>query len=168
MKYILKNKIFSIGDGSTVRDESGRDLFFVKGKVFTFTKKKYVRDLNKNVLYVVRNKFFHLLLPKVFLCDASGEKLMMIKKEKLFAFRQNFEIVPLKEGQPKLSVNGDIIARHFDILEDGVPVAHVRKNFNLIKDSFWIDTDKTDMAPLIIAFVVAIDNYYDKVKDQNR
>ncbi len=168
MKYILKNKIFSIGDGSTVRDESGRDLFFVKGKVFTFTKKKYVRDLNKNVLYTVRNKFFHLLLPKVFLCDASGEKLMMIKKEKLFAFRQNFEIIPLKEGQPKLSITGDIIARHFDILSDGVPVAHVRKNFNLIKDSFWIDTDRTELAPLLIAFVVAIDNYYDKVKNQQR
>lgn len=168
MKYILKNKIISLGNGSTVRDESGRDLFFVKGKVFTFTKKKYVRDMNKNVLYVVRNKFFHLLLPKVYLCDAQGNKLLMIKKEKLFAFRQNFEIVPIAEGQPSLSITGDIIARHFDILENGVPIAHVRKNFNLVKDSFCIDTDRTDKAPFIIAFVVAIDNYYDKLKNQER
>lgn len=168
MKYILKNKIMSLGGASTVRDESGNDLFFVKGRVFTFTKKKFIRDLNKNVLYSVRNKFFHLLLPKVFLCDASGQKILMIKKEKLFSLRQNFEVVQLKEGQPKMSVSGDIIGRHFDIFADGVPVAHVRKNFNLVKDSFWIDTDKTEMAPLIIAFVIAIDNYFDKLMNQER
>ena len=168
MKYILKNKVISLGNGSTVRDESGRDLYAVKGKVFTCTQKKYIRDMNKNVLYTVRNKFFHLLLPKVFLCDAKGNKLLMIKKEKVFALRQNFEIVPLGDNEHKLSITGDIIARHFDILDNGVPVAHVRKNFNLIKDSFWIDTDRTDMAPLLIAFVIAIDNYYDKLKNQNR
>ena len=168
MKYILKNKIFSWGNGSTVRDESGRDLFFVKGKAFTFTKKKYVRDMDKKVLYTVRNKFFHLLLPKVFICDAQGNKLMMIKKQKVFAFRQNFEIVPIGDQEHKLSITGDIIARHFDISDNGVPVAHVRKNFNLIKDSFWLETERTDLAPLLIAFVVAIDNYYDKVKDQSR
>lgn len=168
MKYILKNKIFSLGNGSTVRDESGKDLFIVKGSVFTFTQKKKICDLNKNPLYIVRNKFFHLLMPKVFLCDPNGEKILMIKKEKLFAFRQNFEIVPLKEGQPKLTITGDIIARNFDILEDGTPIAHVRKNFNLVKDSFWLDTDREDKAPLLIAFVIAIDNYYDKLKDQNR
>lgn len=168
MKYILKNKVFSWGNGSTVRDESGRDLFFVKGKALTFTKKKYVRDMNKNVLYTVRNKFFHLLLPKVFVCDAQGNKLLMIKKKKLFAFRQNFEIVQLSDNAKNLSISGDIIARHFDILDNGVPVAHVRKNFNLIKDSFWIDTDRTDMAPLLIAFVIAIDNYYDKIRNQSR
>ena len=168
MKYILKNKIISLGNGSTVRDESGRDLFFVKGKVFTLTQKKYIRTMDKKVLYTVRNKFFHLLLPKVYLCDASGNKLMMIKKEKLFALRQNFEIVPLADGQPKLSVTGDYIARHFDILENGMPIAHVRKNFNVLKDSFWLETDYTEKAPLLIAFVIALDNYYDNLKNESR
>ncbi len=168
MKYILKNKIFSLGSSSTVRDEAGNDLFFVKGAVFTFTKKKFIRDLNKNTLYTVRNKFFHLLLPKVFLCDANGEKLLMIKKEKVFAFRQNFQIVTLKDGQPQFSISGDIIGRNFDIMMNGTPVAHVRRNFNLIKDSFWIDIDSTDLAPMLIAFVIAIDNYYDKLMDQER
>lgn len=167
MKYIIKNKIISWGAGSTVKDEAGKDLYFVKGNVFTFTKKKYIRDMDKNNLYTVRNKFLFLLLPKVFICDKDGNKLMMIKKKKIFSFKQNFEIVPLSEQAPKWDITGDIIARHFSIVENGAEIAHVRKNFNLIKDSFWLETED-DRVPLLLAFVVAIDNYYDKIANSYR
>ena len=167
MKYIIKNKIFSIGGGSTVTDESGNDLYYVKGKLFTFTKKKYIRTLDKEVLYTVRNKFFFLLLPKVYLMDASGKEILLIKKKSIFSFRQNFEIITLDSSAGhNYSIQGDYIGRHYDILDNGIPVAHVRRNFNLIKDSFWLETDMTENAPFYIAFVIALDNYYDKVHDQ--
>lgn len=167
MKYIIKNKIFSWGAGTTVKDEAGNDLFFVKGAVFTFTKKKTVRDLNKNDLYIVKNKFFFFLLPKVFVCDKDGNKLLMLKKKKVFGLKQNFEVVPMSDQAPNWTIMGDIIARNFAILENGDPIAHVRKNFNLIKDSFWLETTD-ERAPLLIAFVIAIDNYYDKLMQQER
>lgn len=167
MKYIIKNKIFSIGGGSTVKDEAGNDLFYVKGKLLTFTKKKYIRTLGKDVLYSVRNKFFFFLLPKVYLMDATGKKILMIKKKSFFSFRQNFEIIMMDEGAGhNYSIQGDYIGRHYDILDNGMPVAHVRRNFNLIKDSFWLETDLTDNAAFYIAFVIALDNYYDKVANQ--
>jgi uncharacterized protein YxjI len=167
MKYIIKNKIISWGAGSTVRDESDKDLYFVKGKVFTLSKKKFIRDMDKNVLYIVHNKIFHLLLPKVFVCDKDGNKLLMIKKKKLFGLKQNFEIVPMSDSAPNWQIMGDIIARNFSIVENNDPIAHVRKNFNLIKDSFWLET-VDERAPLLIAFVIAIDNYYDKLMGQER
>ena len=122
--------------------------------------------MDKKVLYIVRNKFFYLLLPKVYLCDAEGNRLLMIKKKSLFSFKQNFEIIPEPGKDIDLSIQGDIIGRHYDIIENGVPVAHVRKNFNLIKDSFWLETDIEEKAPLYISFVVAIDNYFDKLMDE--
>lgn len=167
MKYIIKNKIISWGAGTTVKDEGGHDLYFVKGAVFTFTKKKTLRDMDKNELYVIKNKFFFFLLPKVYVCDNNGNKLLMIKKKNVFGFRQNFEVVPLSTQAPNWSVKGDLIARNFSILENDTPIAHVRKNFNLIKDSFWLETDD-ERAPLMIAFIIAIDNYYDRLKNEER
>ena len=168
MKYVIKNKILSFGGGSTVTDDNGTDLYYVKGKVFTFTKMKYIRTLDKQVLYTVRNKFISLLLPKVYLMDATGKKILMIRKRSLFSLRQNFDIVSMDGNEHNYTIQGDYIGRHYDLLDNGIPVAHVRRNFNLIKDSFWLETDLTENAPFYIAFVIALDNYYDKLQQEDR
>lgn len=166
MKYIIKNKIVSFGGSSTVRDEAGNDLFFVKGRVISPTRQKRIMTPDRQkTLYRVRNKFFHILLPKVFLMDAEGNILLTIKKKSLFSFRQSFIVIPKEGCDIDITVNGDFIGRHYDILEGGVPVAHVRRNWNLVKDSFWLETDLEDKAPLYIAFVIALDNYFDKLRE---
>ena len=167
MKYIIKNKIISWGAGSTVRDEAGNDLYTVKGSL-SFVRKKMIRDMQGNTLYVVKNKFFHILFPKVFICDAEGKKLMMLKRKKVLTFRNDFSIIPQEGFDCNFSITGDIIARHFDIIENGVQIAHVRQNFNLIKDSFWLETEATDKVPLLLAFVIAIDNFIDDTQDSYR
>ena len=167
MKYIIKNKIISFGGSSTVRDEMDNDLFRVKGRVFTFTKFKTICSLDGQPLYKVRNKFFHLFLPKVFIMDADGKRLLTIKKKSLFSFKQNFVIIPEPGTDLNITVEGDYIGRHYDILDNGVPVAHVRRNFNLIRDSFWLETDLEDKAPFYIAIVIALDNYYDKIQESH-
>lgn len=163
MKYIIKNKIISFGGSSTVRDEEGKDLFFVKGRIFTFTKFKKICSLDKKPLFKVRNKFWHILLPKVFIMDADGKKILMIKKKKLFSFRKDFAILPMNGSDLNIAINGDLIGRHYDILDNGVPVAHVRRNFNLIKDSFWLETEYDDKAAFYVAIVIALDNFFDRL-----
>jgi uncharacterized protein YxjI len=39
MRYLLRQKMISWGDDDTVKDESGRDVFFIDGKVFTLGNK---------------------------------------------------------------------------------------------------------------------------------
>ena len=167
MRYIIKNKIISFGGSSTVRDEAGNDLFFVKGRVISPTRYKTVMTTDKKPLYRVRNKFFHIMLPKVFIMDADGTRLLTIKKKSLFSFRKDFVVLPEKGVDLNISISGDFIGRHYDILDNGVPVAHVRRNFNLIKDSFYLETDIDDKAPFYIAIVIALDNFFDKVQKES-
>ena len=169
MIYVIKNKIVSLGASSTVRDEQGNDRYFVKGKIFTLSKKKYIMDAErKTVFYRVRNKIFHILLPKVYVEDPNGQKLIMLKKEKLFSFKQNFICIPQNGSDMNISIDGDYISRNCTILENGMPLAKLRRNFNLIKDSFMLDIEDDSKAPLAIALVIAFDNYYDKLLDQDR
>ena len=168
MDYVIKNKIVSLGASSTVRDLQGNDLFIVRGRVFTFTKKKIIMDLNKKPLYQVRNKFFHILLPKVYVCDAEGKILLKLKKRNFFSFRKDFDIVNPDETLSNYSFEGDFLSWNFTIKQAGLPIATVHINFNIVKDSFILSTTLVDQAPFLIALVIAYDNWVDKLNDSNR
>lgn len=170
MEYWIKNKIISFGGSSTVRDaaKDGNDLFIVRGRVFTFTKKKIIMDLAKKPLYQVRNKFFHILLPKIFVCDAEGKKLLMIKKKSFFSLRKDFEILNPDKTPSAYSIEGNFLSWNFTIKQAGLPIAEVHRNFNLVKDSFVLSTSLTEQAPFLIALVIAFDNWVDKLNNSNR
>ena len=166
MDYIIKNKIVSLGASSTVRDTAGNDLFIVRGRFFTFTKKKIIMSLDKKPLYQVRNKFFHIWLPKIFVCDAQGKILLKIKKRGLF--NKNFDVINADGTPSEYCFEGDFFSFNFTIKQAGLPIAEVHRNFNLIKDSFILSTTLTDQAPFLIALVIAFDNWVDKLNNSRR
>ena len=166
MDYIIKNKIVSLGASSTVRDTQGNDLFIVRGRVFTFTKKKVIMDLNKKPLYQVRNKFFHIWLPKIFVCDADGKILLKIKKRGLF--NKDFDVINPDGTLSAYSFEGDFFSWNFQIKQSGLPIATVHRNFNIVKDSFILSTSLIDQAPFLIALVIAFDNWVDKLNNDRR
>ena len=42
MKLYIKQKVFSWGDKFTVKDEAGRDSYYVEGEIFTFGRKLHM------------------------------------------------------------------------------------------------------------------------------
>ena len=44
MKLYIKQKVFSWGDKFTVKDEAGRDRYYVEGEIFTFGRKLHVYE----------------------------------------------------------------------------------------------------------------------------
>ena len=168
MDYIIKNKIVSLGASSTVRDTQGNDLFIVRGRVFTFTKKKIIMSLDKKPLYQVRNKFFHLVMPKVFVCDAKGKIMLKIKKHKIFSLRKDFDVINPDGTLSDYSFEGDFLSWNFTIKQAGLPIAEVHRNFNIMKDSFTLSTSLTEQAPFLIALVIAFDNWVDKLNNSRR
>ena len=162
MKYIIKNKILSLGGSSSVKDEEGNDLFYVKGKIFSLRRIKTIQDLNGQVLFKVRNKLISFFFPKVHLLDAEGNEILLLKKRDLFGLRQDFELVTVNCEGHNYSIQGDYIGRNYSICDNGIPVAHIRRNFNLAVDSFWLETEMTENAALYVAIVIALDNYGDK------
>src|SRR5262245_45957021 len=56
MRYVMKQKFWSWGDDFTIRDESGRDVFFVDGRAFSWGDKLSFQDMQKNELAFIRQK----------------------------------------------------------------------------------------------------------------
>ncbi|MDE7264198.1 MAG: LURP-one-related family protein [Anaeroplasmataceae bacterium] len=157
MKLYIKDKILSIRRNMSVLDENGKAYLYVKGKAFSPTHKRRVTDLNGNTLFYIRRKFFHFL-PKAFIYDANHERIAKITRK--FGLRHNFVV----EGYHKaLSVEGDIIAWHFSILEEGKLIGSISKRLVSLfgKDAFELEVDNQEDAAFLVAFIAAIDNIYD-------
>lgn len=156
MKLNVKNK-FSLGGSSTVTDERGNIALKVKGKVFSPTHKKKICGADGNLVYKVRNKFWRLFWHKAFIYDANGEKLVTLRRK--FSFNNNFAI---DGSTADYRIDGDIIGRNYSVYRNGVLIGSVVSRFVVMLDSFDIDVVKEEDAPLLVAFVIAIDNIRDR------
>jgi yxjI len=47
MKLYIKQKVFTIKDKFTVKDEAGNDKYFVEGKLLSLGKKFYIYNMEK-------------------------------------------------------------------------------------------------------------------------
>ena len=113
MKVFIKNKLISLGGGSTVLNEKEEPIFKVKGKVFTFTKKKKIYDMQDNLLYTVRNRFWNCFSDKVFVYNAEGERVATIKKHR-WSLNVNYEIL---DTEDEMSIDGRFFSLHSQIMK---------------------------------------------------
>ena len=60
MRYQLKQKLLSWGDDYYIRDDQGREVYFVDGKALSFGGQLSFRDLEGNELAFIRQKVFKL------------------------------------------------------------------------------------------------------------
>jgi uncharacterized protein YxjI len=56
MRYVMKQELFSWGDDFFIKDESGRDAFFVDGKAFSFGNQLSFQDLTGNELAFIKQR----------------------------------------------------------------------------------------------------------------
>ena len=154
MRVTIKNKFFSFGGDSSVKDETGQDVFFVKGKVFSPTRVKWVCDKAHNKLYNVRNKWFNFFSHKAYVYE--GDVKIACVKHPAFSIKK-FIVEGYKDA---ITINGDFFSLTSTIMRNGAPVGTITREITLVNDTFTLDADEADM-PFMIALVIAIDNIID-------
>ncbi len=157
MKVYIKNKFWSLGGGSTVVDENKNPVFQVKGKVFSITRKKYLCDMEGNKLFKIRNKWFNWFIHKAYIYDSNNNKIATVK-DKWFNYKQDYFVTGYKD---EIKIDGKFFSLTTQILRNGEVVGTIRRQINLILDSFELEASEEDM-PFMIALVIAIDNITDK------
>ena len=162
MKCIIKNKMVSLSGSSTVKDEEGNDIFFVEGKVLSATRVKTISGPDHTALFKIRNKAISMFSPKVFILDTEDKILMTLKKKGFFGAK--FDLIPSDESKDKYAIKGNFLARKFDILKNGESVANVKKNFNVLTDSYTLETPDDENAAFFVTIVIALDNFFDKAR----
>lgn len=151
MRYKIRQKIISLGDNFTIKNEIDEDKFLVRGKVLTIGDKLRIYDLMENELVYIEQKVLRFL-PEYNLFSA-GKKLATVKKEFTF-LKPRFNI---NSSMGNYTINGGFLNYDFEILKDSKLVATVNKKWLSFSDSYVADINEKEDQAFMLAMVIVID-----------
>jgi len=153
MRYVMREKIFCLGDDFQIKDDSGQDRFFVDGKALTIRDKLSFQDMRGNELAFIRQKL--LAWGPTYQIYRDGNLAAVVKKKLFTLFRCKFEVdVP---GPDDLTAQGSFLDHEYEFQRGGRTVAVCSKRWFSIRDTYGIDIHEGQDDILILASAVVID-----------
>ncbi|MGG7572734.1 LURP-one-related/scramblase family protein [Streptomyces sirii] len=152
-KYLVRDRIFGIGDDYWIEDERGRRAFLVDGKALRLRETFELKDPERRVLITIRKKM--LALRDTMTIERDDAALATIKRKRLSLLRNHFR-VELVDGT-QLDVSGKILDREFAIEYDGELLAEISRRWLTVRDTYAVNVVRDDADPaLLIAIAVCV------------
>ncbi len=153
MRYVMRQKFWSWGDDFTIRDEDGRDAYFVDGQAFSFGNKLSFQDMQGRELAFIAQKL--LAWGPTYEISSDEHLVAVVKKELFTLLRCRFTVdVP---GPDDLEAEGDFLDHEYSFTRDGAVVADVSKRWFTLTDTYGVDVAPGESDVLILAAAVVID-----------
>ncbi|MET9952256.1 LURP-one-related family protein [Streptomyces sp. NPDC006339] len=153
MKYLVRDKIFAIGDDYWIEDEHGRRAFLVDGKALRLRDTLELKAPDGRVLITLRQKMFSLR--DTMTIERDEQPLATVRRKRLSLLRNHFRVT-LVEGT-ELDVSGRILDREFAVEYEGELLAHISRRWLHVRDTYAVDVVRDDTDPaLLIAVAVCV------------
>ena len=154
-RYLMRQRVFAIGQDFYINNAAGQPCFKIDGKVRLVKESLKFRDMQGNLLYKLDEKViriresFDILKP-------GGQVAAKVHNAIIDPLRERFTIeIP---GGENLLTKGKVIWAQYDILRDQQQVAKISKQFSWIgRDQYVVDVLQGEDDCLILAVTVAID-----------
>ncbi len=151
--YLIRERIFDIGNDFDITDESGRRVYHVDGKVFTLRDRLVIEDAQGNEVASVHRRL--VALRRTYSISIGGEKAADMRKKLITPFRDRYTVdVP---GPDDLEMRGDLLDHEYTVERSGRTVATVSKRWFTIRDTYAVDVADGEDHLLILAAVLALD-----------
>lgn len=162
MRFILKERIFSLRESYYIRDEQGENLVEVTGRLLSIRDKLTLRDLQGNVVATITS---HLIaLRPTYTIDRPDQPDATVKKDFINILREGFS-VDMAGGLPDLRIQGDILEHSYTISRQGNTIAQVSKKWISLRDSYVVDVAEGEDAVLLLACAIVVDRITHEEED---
>ncbi|MFJ5717841.1 LURP-one-related/scramblase family protein [Neobacillus sp. NPDC093127] len=145
----IKQKVFSLIEKFTVKDQQEKDVYYVVGSFMKVPKTFSITNTEREEVALITKKVFSFL-PKFFV-EVHGREVLTIKKEFSF-FKARYTI-----DAAGIEVQGNWWDMNFQVLQYGEVVGNVSKEWFTWGDSYKVQILNEAMETVIIALVIAID-----------
>lgn len=153
MRYVMRERILSLGDDFTIKDSDGRDVYVVDGKVFSIGHKLSFKNMQGEELAFIDQQV--LSFGPQFEIIRGGEVVARVKKHLFTFFRARFTVdVP---GPDDLEAQGDFLEHEYRFERGGRIVASVSKRWFSLGDTYGIEIEPGEDDVLILAAATIID-----------
>jgi uncharacterized protein YxjI len=153
MRYIIREKMFHLGEDSTITDESGQPIFQVDGKVFSLHNTLVVRDLAGNEVAKVQREL--IALTPTYSITVHGQEIAEVRKKIFSPFIDRYTIdIP---GPDDLAIEGSLLEHEYAIRRDDTVIATVSKAWISLTATYGLDLAPGENDLLILTSVLALD-----------
>jgi uncharacterized protein YxjI len=161
-RYLVREKVFAIGDDFWVTTENGQKVVLVDGKALRLRDTLELKDVNGGVLLTVKRKVV-TIHHSMKIEDAAGATVAEVRKKKFTLFRDRF-VVELAGGE-EWQVTGNLIDKEYGVTGPNGPVAQVSNKWFRVRDTYGIDVAPGVDHVLAIAVAVCVDRLSDDSED---
>jgi uncharacterized protein YxjI len=151
--YVIREKLFRLGEDSDIFDESGRLVLHVDGKVMSLHDRLILRDPQGREVAQVSRKL--VSLRPTYQISIGGEPAAQIRKRLFTPFVDRFTVdIP---GPDDLEMSGDLFDHEFTIRRGEQIVATVSKQWLSLRDTYAVQIAPGENDLLVLASVLALD-----------
>src|SRR5947209_2689645 len=134
-RYVMREKMFSVGDDFWIEVADGQRVFKVNGKALRVRDTFVLEGSDGNELYRIKEKA--LTIRESMKIERGGETVARIKKALISPLKDRFVIDIEDAGD--LEAKGSILDHEFEIERDGEKIAEVSKRWFRVRDSYGIE-----------------------------
>jgi len=151
--YVIRERMFRLGQDFTITDEAGRPVMYVDGKVLSLHGRVMLADPSGRSVGEVHRKL--VALTATYEITVDGKNVAEVRKRPFTVFGRRFTIDV--RGAGDMEISGDLLGHEFTIERDGEIVANASKAWLSLSDSYAVDIAPAEDAVLILASVLAVD-----------
>jgi uncharacterized protein YxjI len=164
MRYLVREKIFSIKDDFWVTDDGGNRVFFIDAKILSLHHTLELKDASGGTLATIKHKL--LTFTDAMEIEHGGELVATVHKA-VFSPLHHRANIDLKGGG-RLEAVGNIIDKDFEIRDGQRVVARVSRAWFRIRDTYGVDVAPGENDALMIAIAVCLDRIHAEEEAQRR
>ncbi|QNO15529.1 LURP-one-related family protein [Alkalicella caledoniensis] len=153
MRYIMKQKLFSIKDKFTIQDETENTAYLIEGTLFTLGNRLSFQNKYGEELLNIKQKVLSFITTYEILKDE--QVYAIVKKEPFTLFRSKFTIEVYNGDY--IEVQGNFIDHEYQFTKGQYTIGSVSKEFFSWSDTYGIDVAEGEDDELILACAVIID-----------
>ncbi|HST85857.1 MAG TPA: LURP-one-related family protein [Kineosporiaceae bacterium] len=151
--YLIRERIFDLGDDFDITDESGQPVYRVDGKVLSLRDRLVIEDVTGREVASVHRQM--ISFRPTYTISVGGQKAAEMKKKLFTPFVDRYTIdVP---GPDDLELRGDLLDHEYRVERDGREIASVSKKWFRMRDTYAVRIAEGEDDVLILAGVLALD-----------
>jgi uncharacterized protein YxjI len=165
VKYVIKERIFSLTADFWIEDEAGKRVFYVDAGALSLRDSFELRDASGELRALIHKKLF-ALRDTMKIEDAAGGVLATVKPAFLSPLKHRYEI-GLADGS-RLEAVGNFADKDWQIAgTDGRVVGRISRKWFRIRDTYGVEVEPGEDDALVIAIAVCIDRIHeDEVRER--
>jgi uncharacterized protein YxjI len=153
-RYLMRQRLVSIGDDFWLQNERNERVFKVNGKALRIRQTLIFEDAHGHELCKIQERMLRIK-DSMEIEGPHGERVAMVKKALITPFRDRW-VVKIGDG-PDLDVQGNILDHEYRIGEGRDKIAEISKKWFRFRDTYGVEIDPGQNDIVILAVTVAVD-----------